>query len=319
MKRLTVYTCLLIALIALSACNNTPSPSDPLPTAILPDPPTLEATEPAALPTMVEPESAEATPTVETTATVPPTPTAEPPTAEPTATEPAATEEAPTATAEPTASPVPESVMAPGQRDTAELAEGEFHTYLVDSLQFRPSIFFVEPSRDLDVELLAITGELPAGSGLDSVTPAASADNALAGRPEIVVLSPDADGRDTFVVRAVSGSGDYTAYLFNLTSPATGMAIQQSDTLAASETKTYSVTSNGARPVIAMADPTNLSDVVLDIFGSDGTLITTANFSGAGGVEVAYVLPLGTATYTIAVREVNGMPSNFDVAVVTLE
>lgn len=317
MKR-TFPGLLLIAAVALSGCVNFPSrpenvvppPATAAATLALPDAPTAAATAPALVTAAAEPTIA-ASPTDLPTPTPEPLPTEPPPTPTPAATE--------TPTAEPSPTVIAADLMAPGQRDEGELTEGEFHSYLVQSTQFRPLIMFAEPSRDLDVELLTLVGELPAGSGLDSVTPASTANNALAGRPELVVLSPSASGIDTFVVRAASGSGSYAAYLYDLTSPATGMAVQQSDTLALGETKRYEVTSNGARPVIAMADPTNLSDLALDIYGSDGTLLTTANFSGQGGVEVAYVLPLGTQTYTIAVREVNGMQSEFDVAVVTME
>ncbi len=322
MRRLhLVFLLLIVGSLAVSACDTTPPPSPTPPgddaTAVLPEPPTLAPTDSAlatapALPTAELPATAapEATAVDATDA-----PTVEPPTIAPTPEPP--TDEPPTA--EPTLAPVPENQMAPGQRDTAALSQGEFRPYLYSGTQFQPAVFFVEPAGELDVQLLVLAGQLTPETGLDSVTPLASADNALAGRPEIVVLSPETTGLFTFVVRAADGAGGYTAYLFSPTAPATGMAVQQADTLAAGETKTYSATSIGARPVIAMVDPTDLTDVALDIFGSDGTLLTTANFSGPGGIEVAYVLPLGTVSYTVAVREVNGAPSAFNVAVVTLE
>lgn len=338
MRRLILFTLMLTIIFGLMACNNAPDAgvsdvTTPDLATPLPDPPTLA-------PDAGEPTVALALPTTAPTDTEPTdgasadTPSPEPPTVAPTEPPTAAPTETPAEEPTPTPSPAAEaptsepasptpaadaSLMAPGQRATGTLAEGELQSYPYQGFQFRPAIFFVEPSRELDVELLALAGLLSSGPGLGDVTPAATANNALSGRPEIVVYSPESDGVNTFVIRAAGGSGDYTAYLFDLTSPATGMAVQQSDSVAAGETMTYEVTSNGARPVIAMADPTNLSDVVLDIFGSDGGLLTTANFSGAGGVEVAYVLPMGTTSYTVAVREVNDMPSNFDVAVVTLE
>ncbi|HMT20481.1 MAG TPA: hypothetical protein PKE20_04420, partial [Promineifilum sp.] len=79
------------------------------------------------------------------------------------------------------------------------------------------------------------------------------------------------------------------------------------------------VTSHGARPVIAVADPTDQSDLALDILDANGTLLTSANFSGPGGVETAYVLPLGATSYTVKVREVNGGPAMFQILVITLE
>lgn len=315
-----VLCAMLLAAMALGACNNVPpSPTASAPTLQIPDPPTLAPTNTsAALATLPPAPTAGASPTVELVATASPSAEAaatEPPPASPT---PEAASPTPEPTAEPTLAPV-EDQMAAGQRDTAALGESEHRSYLYSGTRFQPAVFFVEPEGELDVQLLALAGQLSPGSGLDSVTPLASADNALAGRPEIVVLSPETTGPYTFVVRSMSGAGPYTAFLFDLTSPATGMAVQQADILAAGETKRYDVTSNGPRPVIVMADPTDLSDLAVDIFGADGTLLTTANFSGAGGVEVAYVLPLGTTGYTVAVREATGGAAAYNVAVVTLE
>jgi hypothetical protein len=314
MKRVHVCGFLLVVMIGLGACDNV-APT-PTPTPSLPEPPTLAPAD-STLPTAPALPSLEVPPTVALpTAALP---TAAPPTDLP-ATEPPTTEPTPeTATAEPTLVPPAENQIAPGQRDTATLSEGEFRPYLYSGTQYQPAVLFAEPQGELDVQLLVLSGQLTPESGLDSITPIVSADNALGGRPEIVVLSPETTGLFTFVVRAGSGAGTYTAYLYNLTSPATGMAVQQPDILAAGETKRYDVTSNGGRPVIAMVDPTDLSDVSLDIYLPDGTLLTTANFSGPGGAEVAYVLPMGTTGYTVAVREATGGTSAFNVAVVTME
>jgi hypothetical protein len=311
-------------MIGLAGCDNAPAP----PATALPEPPTLAPTDPALTTVAVLPTAAPATdaaPTAELPPTDLPTdePTAAPsptlavPTDEATA---AATEAVPTEAAPAEDTPIAaENLIAPGQRDAASLTQGEARTYLYRGTQFQPAVFFAEPTAELDIRLLVLAGEFTTGTGLDGATPLATADNALAGRPEIVVLSPESSGLFTFAVRAGSGAGDFTAYLFDLTSPATGMAVQQADVLAAGETKRFDVTSNGARPVIAMVDPTDLSDVALDIFGADGVLLTTANFSGPGGVEVAYVLPLGTTSYTVAVREATGAAAAVNVAVVTLE
>jgi hypothetical protein len=259
-------------------------------------------------------------------------PTVELPTDAPTATEPPTDEPSPEAspdaaspTVEPTATmlptpvPTPASIFGPGQQDGATLAPGGSMAYLVDGRAFQPLILFVEPSSELDVALAAYRGDVTGQTTPEGVTPAASADNALAGRPEILVLSPEFNQVYTLVVRAAAGEGAFTAHLFDLTTPATGVAIQQPDTLAAGEEKVYTVTSNGPRPVIAVADPTDQSDLALDILGADGAVLTTANFSGPGGVETAYVLPLGATTYTVRVREANGGAATYQVMVIALE
>lgn len=322
MKHFTLI--LLLALALLAGCAQE-EPDQPSVTQI-PPAPTIAATEAGALPT-----DPPVTPAVTDTAPAAASPTAEPPTDAP-ATEspptdeplPEASPEAspsaePTATMLPTPIPTPASIFGPGQQDGATLAAGGSMAYLVDGRAFQPLILFVEPSSELDVALAAYRGDVTGQTTPEGVTPAASADNALAGRSEILVLSPEFNQVYTLVVRAAAGEGSFTAHLFDLTTPAPGVAIQQPDTLAAGQEKTYTVTSNGPRPVIAVADPTDQSDLALDVLGADGTVLTTANFSGPGGVETAYVLPLGATAYTVRVREANGGAAAFQIVVIALE
>lgn len=319
--RRTSLAAALLAILILGAGCRTQEEIPPLPTALPPAPTASTeggtATEPATAPAATDTAAPTEAPATEAPPTVPPTPEATATVAVPT---PDVTPTAaPTETPWPTVTPDPNvSVFAPGQADTATLAEGGSNAYLIDGVQFQPQVLFVEPVRELDVALASYagdqTGQVPEGG-----TPLSSADNALAGRPEVLVLSPDASGTFTFVVRATSGAGEYTAHLYSPTAAALGMAVQQPDTLAAGETKSYSVTSRGARPVLVMVDPTDLSDVAIDILDANGGLLTTSNFSGAGGIETAYVLPMGTTSYTVNVREAGGQPSSYNVAIVTMD
>jgi len=344
MKRFALLLTLASALLGLAACDRTPDTPD----ATLPPPPTA-ATEALLLPTPISDATALATsifatvvvatatesalspvaatataepPTAEPPTDEPPTdepPTDEPPTAEPPTDEPATT--APTAEATPVvASPTAAAgnLFAPGQVDGATLAAGAAVSYQVQGRRFAPIILFVEPENNLDVALAVYGGDL-SGQTTPEVTALAAADNALAGRPEILVLSPESDGLFTFVIRAASGEGSFAAHLFDLTTPAPGVVIQQPDMLAAGTEKVYSVTSRGARPVIAVVDPTDQSDVALDVMGADNALLTTANYGGAGGAETAYVLPLGTVAYSLKIREVNNGPAAFQILVIAME
>lgn len=312
---------LLILLAALLVgCDNAPDqpPSTPLPPAPTAAEPATDGGQPTA---EQEPSATEAA-----LATLPASPTAEPPTDAPTLTPlptdepplPSPTTEPPSAEP-PTAEPTAISLFAPGQQDGGSLAAGGAMAYLVDARRFQPLILFVEPTNELNVGLAAYVGDQTGQTTPEGITPPAAADNALAGRPEILVLSPEADGLYTLVIRAVAGEGSFAAHLFDLTTPAPGVAVQQPDMLAAGEEKSYAVTSRGARPVIAVADPTDQSDLALDILDANGTLLTTANFSGPGGVETAYVLPLGATAYTVKVREANGGPAAYQILVITLE
>jgi hypothetical protein len=315
----------LMALLFMAGCQT--DEERPLPTSLPPAPTAgaegAIADTPTTAPATAEPPTE--APTEAALPTLPP-PTAAP--EQPTAT----AETAPTAAASPTSEPTPTSEpptaapggegFAPGQQDTATLAEGQSKAYLYNGTQFQPAVLFVEPESELDVALAVYAGD--ATGGTPGSPPLAQADNTLAGRPEILVLSPDASGQFTFVVTAVSvaeagGQGAFTAHLYSPTTAAMGMAVQQADTLAAGEAKTYAVTSRGPRPVLAMVDPTDTSDVALDILDANGAVLTTSNYSGPGGIEVGYVLPLGTTNYIIQVRESTGAASTYVVAIVTLE
>ncbi len=319
MKQYALMITLLAFLVGCNRAAETPeaTPLPPAPTTA------IVATADGGQPTAAEP-----TATTAALATLP-EPTAEPPTDAPTTAAatatPPPTDEAATPTTElptaeaPTGEPTAAGLFAPGQQDGATLVAGEARAYLVNGRRFQPLILFVEPTNELDVALTAFVGDQTGQTTPEGITPPAAADNALAGRPEILVLSPEADGLHTMVVRAVAGEGSIAVHLFDLTTPAPGVAVQQPDSLGAGTEKVYTVTSRGARPVIAVADPTDQSDLALDILSADGTLLTTANFGGAGGVETAYVLPLGTTDYTVKVREANGAAAAFQVLVVTLE
>lgn len=322
MKQIALLSLLTMSL--LTACGGA---SDDLDTTLIPPPPTqaggqtTSTGQQATDAPLVAP-----TTTTAALATLPPSPTAAPPTEAPTLiptlTEEASPEASPSVEASPTIaiSPTPSpELFVPGQQDGGTLSAGGAKAYLVDARRFQPLILFVEPTNELNVTLAAYTGDQTGQTTPEGVMPSATADNALAGRPEILVLSPEADGLNTLVIRAVAGEGSFAARLFDLTTPASGVVIQQPDALAAGEEKTYSVTSRGTRPIIAVADPTDQSDIALDILATDGTLLTTANYSGPGGVETAYVLPLGTTDYTVRVREANGGSANYQILVIALE
>ncbi len=328
MKRFALFLLPVLALAVMIACNRTPAEAT---ATELPPPPT------AAIPT----EATATTAADAATATAPALATSAPATEAATATAAPSLEASPTAAsvatdtavaASPTAAataaatatvaaspPATGSIFGPGQVDGTTLAAGTAHSYLVQGRPFEPIILFVEPQNELDVALAAYSGDLSGQTTPEGVTALAAADNALAGRPEILVLSPESAGLYTFVVRAASGEGSFVAHLFDLTTPAPGVAIQQAETLDAGTEKVFTVASNGARPVIAVADPSDLSDIALDIMGGDGALLTTANYSGPGGAETGYVLPLGAASLLVKVREVNGSASTFQIVVITLQ
>ena len=90
------------------------------------------------------------------------------------------------------------------------------------------------------------------------------------------------------------------------------------ETLAAGQTKRYSVQSNGGRPIVAFAQPLDRSDLVLK-FIEAGSTANEANYSGPGSAEAAFVLPLRTTDYTIEISAANDGAAAFTLIVVVLE
>jgi hypothetical protein len=294
---------------------------------VIPPPPTEAAAEETATTVVTEVPPTATISTEEPTADAP-TPTAETAEASATAEQSPTAEASPTPEASPTAAdtPTPQPsptpavlVLAPGQSNAALLTEGGFNAYGYDGVEFQPAMVFVEPADTLDVALAAFLGDVTPGSDLSVLSPLNEADFSTAGGPEILVVTPDEDGRHSLVVRSESGDGGYTVYLFDAISDTQGAAVRQADTLEAGQTKTYAVQSNGARPVLVFADPTDQSNLVLRVTDSNGNLAADANFSGLGSAEALFVLPLQTTTYSVQVSEATGSPSSFNLAVVTLE
>ena len=86
------------------------------------------------------------------------------------------------------------------------LAAGAAVSYQAQGQRFAPVILFVEPENNLDVALAAYSGDL-SGQTTAEVTALAAADTALAGRPEILVLSPATDACVTYVIPSATAGG----------------------------------------------------------------------------------------------------------------
>lgn len=325
-RQLAIAIWVVLGLTAVG-CLQSPDPPSAATEVVIPPPPTEAGTEPAAeatvIPAVTEP-AATTTTVEEPVATTETPPTLTTPTAESTPTEDASpTMEATPTTAEsptPEPSPTPAMVMlAPGESNAAPLSAGGFNAYGYEGLAFQPAILFVEPADTLDVALAAYAGDVAAGSDLSGQEVLSEADFSTAGGPEILVITPEEDGRYSLIVRSASGEGGYTAYLYDATSEAHGTAVRQTDALINGEIKTYTVQSNGARPVVVFVDPTDESNVVARIADSNGNVAANANFSGPGSAEAVFVLPLQTTTYTVQVSEASGAPSAYNIMIITLE
>jgi hypothetical protein len=210
-------------------------------------------------------------------------------------------------------------MLLPGQSNSAPLSEGQFVAYGYEGQEFQPALLFVEPADTVDVALAAYPGDIVTGSELSGLAPLNEANFSAAGGPEILVITPDEDGRHSLVVSSRSGEGGYTAYLYDAVSDAPGAAVRQADSLAAGETKRYTVQSNGARPVVVFVDPTDQSNVALRVKDGGGSTVAEANFSGARSAEALFVLPLQTTAYTVEIYEATAAAASYEVAVIALE
>lgn len=275
--------------------------------------------ETAELPTItIETETPEAALTsapVAATATLPgeeqteqPTPTTESLTIE--------TTPAITATLEPVVAPP--GMIAPGQQASGSVASSEIQVYSFIGTKFEPVMVFVEGDDALNIAVAAYEGTVSTGTDLSQLTPVAQADFSAAGRPEVMIITPNEDGEHTVVISGSSSTaGNYTLYMYNGTTPAANTRLV-SDSLAAGETKNYKALSNGGRPVIVYVDQTGQSDLILQILDDNDELITEANFGGPNSAETAFVLPLEETAYTILISTVGGETAVYNLVIVTL-
>jgi hypothetical protein len=304
MKKLMLYA---IVLLLVVACGETPAAPTSTPT--LPPEPTLvaEATPTEAAPTATATAEPTAEPTPEPTDE--PTPTPEPtdtPTAVPPTDTPTPLPTA-TATAVPAADPI-----TPGESHSGSLGEGAVQGYPFRGTQFQPVLFFAEAGAGLNLSL-AVYG--PDAAGVidpETADPLTEANFSDAGRPEIMVFSPNATADYLLLVRAEEGEGDYTLHTFDSQEG-------QRALLAAGGQGVHTAVSNGARPVLIFADPVGNADLIITVTGQDGALIVEGNFGGPGSAESLFLLPLRTTTYTITISEAAGAAAEYDILIVTLE
>ncbi|MCI0394587.1 MAG: hypothetical protein L0322_06575 [Chloroflexi bacterium] len=306
-KQLKWYWIFGLIATALVACEQTPTPVPATPSSL---PATSEA---AASPTTTTLASPTAGVTPEATATaVPASPTAAP------------TTPAPTRTLPPTptqfATPIPTvGPIAPGQEDSAALEVGGFKSYVFGGVRFRPALIFVEGDSALDVAISVYEGALPANTDLSTQTPLAEADTNITGGPEIMVFTPETDGDYTLVVSGrASTAGAYTLYFYNGTTAAPNAQVS-ADSLAAGEVKSYTVQSNGGRPVIVFVDQTDQSDLAIQVTDASGAVVNTADFGGQSSAEALFMLPLQTTVYTVRISETTGAVASYDLVMVTLD
>jgi hypothetical protein len=222
----------------------------------------------------------------------------------------------------PTAQPVTPATIAPGQRDTASLAPGEFNVYTFNAEALQPVLIFVETDGRLDIAVFVYAATVTATTDLAALTPLAQAD-ANAGGPEILTFVPNAAGAYSLVLRAKEATGDesgqFILYLFDMETTTADVAVRETDTLAAGQVNTYTVQSNGNGPVLVWLNPAGQADLIVRVTDESGDVIVEGNFGGPGAVESVYVLPRQTTTYTIEVLEASSAAATYDVMIVTLD
>lgn len=296
-------------IMVLAACGQaTPTPT--LPPAPEPTDTTVAETLPTALPSA----TSMPTPTATEAVAEPPTPTAPlAPTETPSPAATATSTLTPTATARPASEPI-----APGQRDIGELGPGEVAFYPYEGVRFESVMIFADGDAEMDPALAVYPGSVTSEAGLEGLAPLTEVNASGAGRPEILVFSADADGAYTIAIsNEADMTGAYSLYLFDGTTEAPDVTLQ-SGSLTAGQSASVSVTSNGGRPVVIYADPTDRSNLVVVVRDENGNLVTEANFSGPGSPEAIYLLPLRTTTYVIQILEANGAAATYDLAIATL-
>jgi hypothetical protein len=312
--------CLILVAVAVFAvaCDLTGGETPPAVEPPTAEPTTTTAeTEPTLEPTVLVPTAA----VPAATATLPgesepeteaPTPTLE--TAEPEPTTAVTVTE--TATLEPVAAAPGQ--IAPGQQTNGTLADGGVQLYNFEGVKFEQVVAFVEGDSGLDLALSAYQGDVGPGTDLGQFQPISQGDFSGPGLPEILVVTPEVDGTFTLAVQGNDTVGDFTLYMYDGTIPTANTRLVP-DSLAAGETRNYKAISNGGRPVIIFVDPSDQSDVVLEVQFESGEQITEADFGGNGSVETAFVLPRTDTAYTILVSTADGGAATYNLVIVTLD
>ncbi|MBK8988875.1 MAG: hypothetical protein IPM39_22850 [Chloroflexi bacterium] len=308
MPRKSVVWLALFSLVGLTlACNFSGTPTATAVPTPIPTQAAAQEGSPAVLPTAIPLPTDTAVPA---TATAAATATAVPPA---TATERPATGGLATAVP-PTPAMVGTAVrlFGPGQQDVSRLEPGASKSYTIQGSKFQPLFVFAEASGEADVALAV-------AASADGARPLTEANFSPAGRPEVLVFSPDNDGLFSLIVaNQGSGAGETAVYVFDEATDTPLATHYRGETLTAGQSKSYTVQSNGGRPVVAFAEPLDQSDLVLKFFEA-GSIANEANFSGPGSAEAAFVLPLRTTEYTIEISTANGGAATFTLIVVKLE
>ena len=334
-NQLTRMIALCLGLLVLIACERAPLPQPsgtqsptPSSTGAATEAPVITPTAEVTTPTAtIIAETATPLPTPTLTA-VPDTPTPVPsptPAATVAATQPstATATLSPALSPTPTAQPVTPATIAPGQRDTASLAPGEFNVYTFNAEALQPVLIFVETDGRLDIAVAVYAATVTAATDLAALTPLAQADANAGGGPEILTFVPNAAGAYSLVLRAKEATGDesgqFILYLFDMETTTADVAVRETDTLAAGQVNTYTVQSNGNGPVLVWLNPAGQADLIVRVTGESGDVIVEGNFGGPGAVESVYVLPRQTTTYTIEVLEASSAAATYDVMIVTLD
>jgi hypothetical protein len=198
------------------------------------------------------------------------------------------------------------------------LASGESAVFLIEGIEDEPSVFFANPADEMDLSLSILPGELAAGDVVGAA-PIAEAAFGPAGMPEVMVFVPDADGRYTLAVTAVSGtSGDFAAYHLATVPTTADALLRQTVAVSPGQVGEHSLAGSGSNLQLVLVQPHDSSDVAVEVV--EGSLsIVAGDFSGPGEVEVVFFYANERRTYTVRVTPANNRGSSYTITVLAME
>ena len=206
-----------------------------------------------------------------------------------------------------------EAPQAEGEIDIGGTVSGQVASGSVSSWEFTASegdllTIIVEPEGDLD----AVVDVLDASGA--SILPDGEVDDSFS-REEISNLAIPASG--TYQVAVTGWLDSAGGYTLSVLTTEVGETIPLSPgtslegTLLQSQQQRYSFTGIGSQPVNITVEPTDDSDVVVEIFDATGGLLLEVDDSF--GREVAAFTPPADGMYTIVVSEWSGDPSAYTI------
>lgn len=173
---------------------------------------------------------------------------------------------------------------------------------------------------DFDAVIEAEEQGLTAEEVLLASEPLVLLNQAAVGEPELYIFRPEFSGTYTIVAGSVGNTaGPYRLYMFDPQVTTVDTVSARVVGLTENDERTFLVTSNGDLPIGVFVYPFASGDMVIEAQDVNGDVIKTADLGSYGVSETMFLQPPGDRSFTIVVRENEGLPLTIGYAIVALQ